>query len=156
MSEAMKLLDSRSFRNKLDYFVSVASRKRPKPSDDELAEAFQPILDAARDSGGVVQAPKLNEAPVPPLTAEERAIPAKVKGIIERMDDWIAMWAPEIQRVPMDAKGVRWVNVPEDTPIAELTGYLQDKEDAPFFIDPSEMTMMNVQRGGWVLPCRTR
>ncbi len=43
---ALQLLDSRSFRNKVDFFISVAARKRPKPTDDELAEALQPVLDA--------------------------------------------------------------------------------------------------------------
>lgn len=151
---AVELLDSRSFRNKLDYFVSVAARKRPKPSDAEVAEAFQPVLDALGKSGPVAVAPTL--PPVEPLRDDEKIVAAPVENIISRMDRIIGELAPVVANLPMDAKGIRWLNVAEDIPVSELTGYLQDKTDAPFFIDPTEMTMMNINHGGWVLPCRTR
>lgn len=54
---AAKLLDSRSFKNKLDFFVSVASRKRPRPTDEELAEALEPVLEAATGQSGAPVAP---------------------------------------------------------------------------------------------------
>lgn len=152
---AVELLDSRSFRNKLDYFVSVAGRKRPKPDDAEVAEAFQPVLDAlGKAPAAVTVAP--TPSPVEPLRDDEKIVPAEVESIVTRMDRIIADLAPVVAALPMDAKGVRWLNVAEDIPISELTGYLQDKTDAPFFIDPTEMTMMNINRGGWVLPCRMR
>lgn len=152
---ALTLLDSRSFRNKLDYFVSVASRKRPKPSDEELAEALQPVLDAYK--GTPVSLPVPTVAPVvAPLEAEEKAIPQPVRSITEQMDDWIAEYAPRVAQTPMGPDGVRYVLFPFDLPCAEFTGYTNDKTDAPFFVDPSVMTMMDTNKGGWLLPCRTR
>lgn len=154
---ALALLDSRSFRNKLDAFISIASKKRAK--DEDIAEYLQPVLDAAAAFGGVMpMAPKEVQPSVmgKPLTDEERIIPQKQRSIIEVMDGIIADFAPKVAATGMDAKGLRWVSFPGDIPMSELTGYLNDKTDAPFFIDPQEMTMMDTQGNGWILPCRTR
>lgn len=152
---ALNLLDSRSFRNKLDYFVSVAARKRPKPSDEELAEALQPVLDAYSGTPVTVPAPK--PKPVLPVVDEEApAVPQKERSIIEKMDDWIAEYAPRVLATPMDPKGVRYVAFDQSIPPAEFTGYTNDKKEAPFYVDPGEMTMMDTNTGAWLFPCRTR
>ncbi len=39
-----ELLDSRKFVNLMNMCVSVWARKRPRPSDTDLAEAFEPVL----------------------------------------------------------------------------------------------------------------
>lgn len=152
---ALTLLDSRSFRNKLDYFVSVAARKRPKPSDEELAEALQPVLDAYSGTPVTVPAPK--PKPVLPVVDEEApAVPQKERSIIEKMDDWITEYAPKVLATPMQPGGFRYVAFAQSIPVAELTGYTNNKKDAPFFVDTSEMTMMDHETGDWLLPCRTR
>lgn len=153
---ALTLLDSRSFRNKLDYFVSVASRKRPKPSDEELAEALQPVLDAYSGTPVAVPTPTKPKPVLPVVDEDAPAIPQKVRSITEQMDDWIAEYAPRVQATPMQPGGFRYVPFDQSIPVAELTGYTNDKADAPFFIDPGEMTMMDHETGAWLLPCRTR
>lgn len=155
MSAALTLLDSRSFRNKLDYFVSVASRKRPKPTDDELADALQPVLDAYTP---MPVAPVAAPVPIPAVTldASDRVAPQVERSIIEKMDDWIVEYAPKVAATASQPDGIRYTSFPFDFPAAEFTGYTNDKTDAPFFVDPSAMTMMDNHKGGWLLPCRMR
>lgn len=165
---ALTLLDSRSFRNKLDYFVSVAARKRPKPSDEELAEALQPVLDAYNGSGPgpglfpfssvqALQIQGVKPKPVIPVIDEDTPpAPQKERSIIEKMDDWIAEYAPKVAACPMQPNGIRYVPFDQSIPPAEFTGYTNDKTDAPFFVDPSEMTMMEPSTGAWLFPCRMR
>lgn len=165
---AITLLDSRSFRNKLDYFVSVAARKRPKPSDEELAEVLQPLLDAykphqafadlaaqlpanaAMDTERFKRDMGLNKAD------DDHIEPQRERSIIEKMDDWIAEYAPKVAACPMQPNGIRYVPFDQSIPPAEFTGYTNDKTDAPFFVDPSEMTMMEPSTGAWLFPCRMR
>lgn len=153
---ALQLLDSRSFRNKLDAFIAIASKKRAK--DEDLAEYLQPVLDAAAAFGGGTIVPRETaSSPKPaPFSEEDRIVPQKERSIVEVMDDYIKEWSPRVAQTPMDQKGIRWFNVPDTVPMSELTGYLMDKTDAPFFVDASEMTMMNPNGGGWMLPLRTR
>lgn len=153
---ALKLLDSRSFRNKLDYFISVASRKRPRPSDEELAEALQPVLDAY--SGAPAQpalSPVAQAAHVQPLE-DDRIAPQKERSLIEKMDDWVKEYLPKVQATPMQPNGTRMVAFDASIPVAEFTGYTIDRTDFPYFVDAGEMTMMDTNTGAWILPIRMR
>lgn len=154
---AIQLLDSRSFRNKLDAFVSVASKKRS--TDEDLAEYLQPVLDAAWGAM-TPTAPLPLAAPVPipavTLDASDRVAPQVERSIIEKMDDWIVEYGPKVAATASQPDGIRYTSFPFDFPAAEFTGYTNDRTDAPFFIDPSAMTMMDNNKGGWLLPCRMR
>jgi hypothetical protein len=72
------------------------------------------------------------------------------------LDDLIAEYTPRVAATPMGPNGIRYLGVPMDIPIAELTGYTNDRADAAFFVDPSEMTTVNVDSGQLMLPCRMR
>ncbi len=155
---AIQLLDSRSFRNKLDAFVAIASKKRAK--DEDLAEYFQPIVDAILTSGSVVPRATLSPVAVAansqPLDDGPLPVPQVERSIVERMADIVKDATERVKNTPSGPNGVRYVLFPMDTPCSELTGWTNDEIGLPFFIDPSEMTMMDTGGNGWLLPCRLR
>ena len=140
MERSMALLDSRSFRNKLDFFVSVASRKRPRPTDQELAEALEPVLLAAGATPGPLVAMPASAAPVAAtegayqaqidaaVSAELAALRPKSKGpYVHEKDPKTAVFEDFVERArqtPVSGEGVRWVTLPLDVSAADLVDYL--------------------------------
>lgn len=86
--KAYDLFDSRSFATKMDMALSILARKRPKPTQEEQGEAFQPILDhilaMTLTHGNATMAPaKPTEAIEVPLMPEERIV-AQTADEVER------------------------------------------------------------------------
>jgi len=68
--DAYKLFDSRSFCTKFEMAQAILNRKRPKPTQEEQGEAFQPIVDhilALTLTQPLQIAPQGNANALPPL-----------------------------------------------------------------------------------------
>lgn len=71
--DAKDLLDSRKFCNRMDALVAIWGRKRPLPSDEDKAEALQPILDHLIETGLLQSKQSKPSDPTANMTASEAA-----------------------------------------------------------------------------------
>ncbi len=74
---AYDLFDSRSFDTKMEMALAVLARKRPKPTQEEQGEAFQPIVDFILERAGkqpVIAAIVPTQPAEAPLRPDEKIV----------------------------------------------------------------------------------
>lgn len=170
MERSMSLLDSRSFRNKLDFFVSVASRKRPRPTDQELAEALEPVLLAAGATPTPLVALPVSAAPVASAGITEAVYQAKIDSsvmaeiaasrpkaagtYVHQKDPKTEVFEDFVNRArqtPVSADGVRWVALPLDVSAADLVSYL-DEVKCGVGVSEQHPVGLTGAKDAWVVP----
>ena len=155
---AFELFDRRSFSTKMEMAMAVLARKRPLPTQEEQAEAFQPILDYILANQGQAPVTKvIPSAPVAQAEEPDRPLQPHERITPQTLDQIFQETAPHINSMltKVDATGRgtpnREFNVVfdrnEGMHIQELPMYL-DRDGSQYVFINNEG--FNPQRG-WVV-----